>query len=89
MTTKSWTVQVTVDEQGDDTYVEAVLTADNKTEMRGHGVSRRNPSDEASPQIGDELAAARALSDLSHQLLSAAASDIEESTHRRVRSLAL
>lgn len=89
MTTKSWTVQVTIEEQGDDTYVDAVLVAENKTEIRGHGVSRRNPNDDASPQIGDELAAARAFSDLSHQLLSAAASDIEASTHRRVRSLAL
>jgi hypothetical protein len=34
------------------------------------------------PEIGDELAAARALSELSHNLLDAAAADIEKITHR-------
>lgn len=34
------------------------------------------------PEIGDELAAARALADLSHQLLDAAVQDIEDVTHR-------
>ena len=47
------------------------------------------PSDESVPRIGDELAAARALSDLAHQLLAAAATDIESKTHQPVRSLEL
>ena len=34
------------------------------------------------PEIGDELAVARALSDLGHQPLDAAASDIEHITHQ-------
>lgn len=89
MTTKTWTVQVHLDEQGDDTFADAVLDAGGKSEIHGRGTSRRNPSDEVSPQIGDELAAARALSDLSHQLLSAAASDIESKTHSPVGSLDL
>jgi len=33
------------------------------------------------PEIGDELAASRALADLAHQLLDAAATDIEGVTH--------
>lgn len=81
MATKTWTVQVSLDEQGDDTTANAVLSLDNKTELRGYGLSRRNPADEAAPQIGDELAAARALSDLAHQLLATAATDIESRTH--------
>jgi hypothetical protein len=89
MTTKTWTVQVHLDEQGDDTYADAVLAAADRADIHGRGTSRRNPVDEASPQIGDELAAARALSDLAHQLLSAAASDIESKTHEPVRSLDL
>lgn len=89
MTTKNWTVQVSLDEEGDDTFADAILTIENKTEVHGRGTSRRNPTDEASPQIGDELAVARALSDLAHQLLSAAASDIESKTHHPARSLQL
>lgn len=81
MPTKTWTVQLTISEQGDDTHVDALLSLDNKMEMRGHGASRRNPADESVPLIGDELAAARALSDMAHQLLAAAASDIESKTH--------
>ena len=89
MTTKTWTVQVMLDENGDDTVADAALTVENKMQLRGHGTSRRNPRDESEPQIGDELAAARALSDLAHQLLAAAASDIESKTHVPVRSLQL
>jgi len=89
MTTKTWTVQVTLDESGDDTMADAALSVENKMELRGHGMSRRNPSDESEPRIGDELAAARALSDLAHQLMAAAASDIESKTHVPARSLHL
>ena len=81
MTTKTWTVQVMLDEQGDDTVADASLSLDNKMEMHGHGMSRRNPRDESVPRIGDELATARALSDLAHQLLATAANDIESRTH--------
>jgi hypothetical protein len=89
MTTKTWTVQLTINEDGDDTHVDAVLDLDNKTEVRGRGMSRRNPRDESEPRIGDELAAARALSDLAHELLGLAASDIESRTHVPARTLAL
>jgi hypothetical protein len=89
MTTKTWTVQVLLNEDGDDTIADAALSAENKMQLRGHGTSRRNPRDESVPRIGDELAAARALSDLAHQLLAAAASDIESKTHVPARSLEL
>ncbi|HSE56016.1 MAG TPA: DUF1876 domain-containing protein [Nocardioidaceae bacterium] len=81
MTTKAWTVQVSIDEQGDDTIADAVISLDNKMEVRGHGRSRRNPADQSDSRIGDELATARALSDLAHQLLATAATDIESRTH--------
>ena len=89
MTTKTWNVQLSIDEDGDDTHVDAVLSLDNKMEVRGRGMSRRNPHDESEPRIGEELATARALSDLAHQLLGMAASDIEARTHVPARTLAL
>lgn len=89
MATKTWTVQVSIEEDGDDTFADAILSIENKTEVRGSGRSRRNPRDETVPRIGDELAAARALSHLAHELLSAAANDIEAQTHQPVRSLQL
>jgi hypothetical protein len=89
MTTKTWTVQVLLNEDGDDTVADAALTAESKLLLRGHGTSRRNPRDESEPRIGDELATARALSDLAHQLLAAAASDIEAKTHVPATSLEL
>jgi hypothetical protein len=89
MTTKTWNVQVHINERGDDTIADATLSLDNKMEVHGHGQSRRNPSDESEPRIGDELATARALSDLAHQLLATAATDIESRTHVPVRSLKL
>ena len=89
MTTKTWTVQVLLNEDGDVTIADAALAVENKMQLRGHGTSRRNPRDELEPRIGDELAAARALSDLAHQLLSVAASDIESKTHVPARSLEL
>ena len=49
----------------------------------GHGLARRNPDDQEVTQIGEEIAAARALSDLAHQLLSGAAGQIEGITHQR------
>lgn len=82
MTTKTWTVQIRLDEETDATAAEAVLDAGGKTEIRGNGRSRRNPADPAVPMIGDELAAARALSDLAHHLLDAAAHDVESSTRQ-------
>ena len=89
MNTKTWTVQVMLNEDGDDTIADAALAVENKMQLRGHGTSRRNPRDELEPRIGDELAAARALSDLAHQLLAAAADDIEAKTHVPARSLEL
>ena len=89
MTTKTWTVQVLLNEDGDDTIADAALTVENTLQLRGHGTSRRNPRDESEPRIGDELAAARALSDLAHELLAAAASDIESKTHVPATSLHL
>jgi Rv2632c-like/Domain of unknown function (DUF1918) len=48
------------------------------------GRARRNPSDPTMPAVGEELAVARALSDMSHQLVVAAADSLESSLGRPV-----
>lgn len=76
-TTKTWTVQVLIEEEGDRTRADAVLRTGGETSLRGTGRARRNRRDPAVPEIGDELATCRALSDLAHQLLEAASADLE------------
>ena len=82
-----WNVDVAVTEDGRETRCQARLSGRDGVAMVGEGVARANPADENVPAIGGELAAARALSDLSHQLLTTAARDIESRTHQPVQGL--
>lgn len=84
-TARKWNVEVYIDEHEDErlTHAEARLHTGDRTHLRGEGVARRNPRDEEVPEIGDELAAARALADLSHKLLDAAFDDIEDLAYTR------
>jgi hypothetical protein len=80
---KQWTVTIDIDERDPKTLAEARLERSGPVGMiTGEGLARCSPSDGAIPQIGDEVAAARALSDLAHKLLDAASNDIRVSTHR-------
>jgi hypothetical protein len=81
-TVDSWPVEISLRERDGETRAEARLTRD-RVGMIGHGLARRNPGDQEVTQIGEEIAAARALSDLAHQLLSDAAGQIEGITHER------
>jgi hypothetical protein len=81
-TIKRWSVKIFIDEHDGTTRAEARLETADKTHLVGVGTSRLNPHDVNVPEIGDELAAARALSELGHRLLDAAADDIEGATHR-------
>jgi hypothetical protein len=85
-TVKRWTVDIQIGEHEDRrlTRAEARLRTGDRTDLRGVGVARRNPQDPEIPEIGDELAAARALSDLAQRLREAAAGDIEEIAHEPV-----
>jgi hypothetical protein len=78
---KEWTVQLLLSEEGDRTRAEARWRTGDQTHLRGVGEARRNPSDPMVPEMGDELAASRAIADLAHQLLEAAVRDIEVATH--------
>lgn len=77
--TKRWTVDIYLEEHPDTrhTHAEARLHTGDPTDVRGVGNSSRNPRDPEVPEIGDELAAARALADLAAKLRAAAAEDIE------------
>ena len=85
MHTKTWTVEIFIGEQDDRTHAEARLSSERAArQLRGEGRARRNPTDSDVPEIGDALAAARALSDLAHHLLDAAAEDIGAVTNEHV-----
>jgi len=76
-TAKTWSIELFLGEHDDgSTYAEARLTPRGDVTLTGTGRARLNPHDKNVPEIGDELAAARALSDLAHQLLDVAADDI-------------
>lgn len=82
MPEKNWSVNIVIDEHEGQTRAEARLQAGGGTELAGTGMARLNPTDSDVPQIGDELATARALADLAHQLIEATADDIENVTKR-------
>lgn len=73
---KVFTVEINVEEHPEHTEAKAVLQFGDQT-RGGWGRARRNPADPDRPRIGDELAMARALNDLSHHLLDEVATQIE------------
>jgi hypothetical protein len=83
--TRTWSVEIFIDEHADErlTHAEARLHTNDATQLVGKGAAHRHPDDAEVAEIGDELAVARALSNLAHQLLDAAAGDIEQVTHQR------
>lgn len=72
----AWRVSITFTEDADRTRADAILELASQ-KFHGFGQAKRAPEDPNVPVIGEDLAAARALSDLSHQLLHAAAERIE------------
>lgn len=82
--TKNWQVEIYIGERDHQTHAEARLIPDSEVTLTGMGQARLNPTDRDIPEIGDELAVARALADLAHRLLTAAADDIEGLTHEHV-----
>jgi hypothetical protein len=68
--------EIVFTEEGDLTRAEAVLDLGGM-HFYGLGEASRAPGDPDVPIVGEELAAARALSNLAQKLLEAAASSIE------------
>jgi len=82
---KTWHVRIDIGEHDGATHAVAHLDTGAGTSLRGLGEAHLNPSDPNVPEIGDELAAARALSHLGHVLLEAAAGDLSQVLSTRVR----
>ena len=82
---KRWRVEVLLGEHDGQTYAEARLHTELGDHLLGVGRARLNPNDYDIPEIGDEIAVARALTDLGHRLLITAAQDIEQVTSKPVR----
>jgi hypothetical protein len=88
--TRTWKVRIDLFEtddvhgDGDVTKAHAELTTSSGTQLRGQGRARRAPQDRDVPEIGDELAAARALRDLADRLLRATSEDISALEHEDV-----
>jgi hypothetical protein len=77
MSDTTWNVAVRFVEDDARTRADAVLELRGQR-FHGWGQAKRAPDDPNVPVVGEELAAARALSDVAHQLLHAAATRIEE-----------
>jgi len=77
MRIKTWHVELFLDEDGERTVARAVLHTGQHTHLEGRGVTVRSPHDIDVAEIGDEVAAARALHELADELLRTAAGDIE------------
>jgi len=82
-TNQVWSIEVFLTEDPDRTRADAVLQAGDG-QFRGFGRAKRDPADPDVPRIGEEVATARALSDLSNRLLHAAAEAIEAFEGRTV-----
>ncbi|WP_326648135.1 MULTISPECIES: DUF1876 domain-containing protein [unclassified Streptomyces] len=74
--TVEWKVRLYLFEDEGTTKARVVLDT-GATALTGHGVAHRNPGDTDVPEIGDELAAGRAMRDLGQQLVDFAERDIE------------
>ncbi|EMF26716.1 DUF1876 domain-containing protein [Streptomyces pseudogriseolus] len=71
-----WKTRLYLFEEDGTTKARATLDTGTTT-LTGHGAAHRNPADTDVPEIGDELAAGRALRDLGSQLLDIAERDVE------------
>jgi hypothetical protein len=75
--TKEWKVRLYLFEEEGTTKARVVLDT-GTTALTGHGAAHCNPADTDVPEIGDELAAGRALHDLARRLVNTAEGDIED-----------
>lgn len=81
--TKTWTADVTLEETPDQTDALVTLRMGD-SECTARGQARRNPNDPNVPRIGEELATARALAELSGKLVEESARILEGALGRHV-----
>jgi hypothetical protein len=77
---REWQVRVSIFESGEDTSANVVLLTEAPTHLTARGKSHRSTGGTSVPEIGDEVAVARALQHLADQLLETAAQDIKALT---------
>ena len=84
---REWQVRVSIFESGDDVSANVVLMTEAPTHLTARGHSHRATADPSVPEIGDEVAVARALRHLADRLLDTAAEDVEAVTgeHAHIR----
>ncbi len=80
-----WSMAVFVAEIDGETDAEVCMTKVDNRNFTGRGKAKLNPADRNVAVIGEEIAIARALSDLSHKLLHSAAVGVETMTHEKAR----
>ncbi|MFE1292779.1 DUF1876 domain-containing protein [Streptomyces sp. NPDC058751] len=84
--TGQWNARLNLFEDDDGTTKARVVLDTGTTALTGHGTAHCSPTDTNVPEIGDELAAGRAMRDLAHQLLNAAERDIQGMTANRLNA---
>jgi Domain of unknown function (DUF1876) len=86
--TTAWTVEIFIYDDDDHATAKATLVsgtgADRRHTVEGTGRSTRHPADAIVPEIGEEVAVARALRDLADRLLATASADIADLTRTDV-----
>jgi hypothetical protein len=80
---QAWSIEIIFVEEQDKTRADAILVSDQHR-YHGWGRAKRDPADPDIPRIGEEVAAARALNDLAHQLLHSAMTELEDRLGRAV-----
>jgi hypothetical protein len=76
-------IELAFDEDVDQTRAHALVVVRGVT-FTASGRARRNPTDSNVPLVGEELAAARALSELAHRLIEAVTEAISDREGRPV-----
>ncbi|CAL9373522.1 DUF1876 domain-containing protein [Streptomyces pilosus] len=74
--TLEWKTRLHLFEDAGTTKARVVIDTGTAV-LTGRGAARRNPADPDVPEIGDELAAGRALQDLGRQLVDIAERDVD------------
>ncbi|MFI6444765.1 dsRBD fold-containing protein [Kitasatospora sp. NPDC050543] len=77
-----WDVELSFEEDGVHTGCDARLVGAQAPGLHAHGEAVRSVDDRPLARIGEELAASRALDELSRKLRAQAAGEIEDEGHR-------
>ena len=80
-----WLVDVSIADLAGETRADGRLIMTDGSCLIGHGGARRHPCDPDIAEIGEKIAAARALSDLAGLLAASAAAELEAMTDEGAR----